>query len=271
MDLRDRIGIDLGKQVAFEDAIKWAAENGVKVINLGLDGPANDPATLTDRRAAGIREQAAQAGVTLGLHTLSAVNMAEDSPFVRDAVDAYMKSYIDAAARLGCSWIVVHAGYHFTDDVERRTGVSLERLQRLGDAAGAKGVRLLLENMNKEPADAEVHYLACYLDECRRYFDALPAETVGWAFTVNHAHMLPEKIAGFVDGLDMARCGEVRIADNKGDKEEHLQPGDGTIDFADMFARIEDAGYRGHYMNAFGSPDDMLKGRDYLVSAAGTR
>ena len=125
--------------------------------------------------------------------------------------------------------------------------------------------------MNKEPADAEVHYLACRLDECQRYFAALPAETVGWAFTVNHAHMLPEKIKGFVAGLDMARCGEVRIADNKGDKEEHLQPGDGTIDFAAMFALIEGAGYRGHYMNAFGSPDDMLTGRDYLVSAAVNR
>jgi hypothetical protein len=36
-----------------------------------------------------------------------------------------------------------------------------------------------------------------------------------------------------------------------------------------MFRRIESSGFRGHYMNAFGSLDDMLEGRDALVSIAG--
>jgi len=37
-----------------------------------------------------------------------------------------------------------------------------------------------------------------------------------------------------------------------------------------MFRRIEGAGYRGHYMMAFGTLDDMLNGREHLVRAAGT-
>jgi hypothetical protein len=36
-----------------------------------------------------------------------------------------------------------------------------------------------------------------------------------------------------------------------------------------MFRRIEGGGYRGHYMMAFGALDDMLKGRETLVRAAG--
>ena len=39
-----------------------------------------------------------------------------------------------------------------------------------------------------------------------------------------------------------------------------LRPGEGSIDFARMFRRIEGGGYRGHYMLAFGTLDDMLKG-----------
>jgi hypothetical protein len=35
-----------------------------------------------------------------------------------------------------------------------------------------------------------------------------------------------------------------------------------------MFTRLEGGGYRGHYMMAFGSLDDMLRGRDDLVRAA---
>ena len=42
----------------------------------------------------------------------------------------------------------------------------------------------------------------------------------------------------------------------------------GTIDFKAMFQRIEQAGYRGHYMQAFGSLDDMLAGRETLAALA---
>jgi hypothetical protein len=36
-----------------------------------------------------------------------------------------------------------------------------------------------------------------------------------------------------------------------------------------MFGRIEGGGYRGHYMMAFGSLDDMPAGRETLVRSAG--
>jgi hypothetical protein len=35
-----------------------------------------------------------------------------------------------------------------------------------------------------------------------------------------------------------------------------------------MFSKIEGMGYTGHYMNGFGSIDDMLVGRDHMVSRA---
>ena len=130
-------------------------------------------------------------------------------------------------------------------------------------------MRLLLENMNKEPDDAEVKYLACSLEETRHYLRDLDPAEIGWSFTVNHAHMEPEGIDGFLDTLDLGRCGEVRLADNLGDKEAHLQPGEGNIDFAAMFRRIEGAGYRGHYLMAFGTLDDMRRGREHLVAQAG--
>ena len=45
-----------------------------------------------------------------------------------------------------------------------------------------------------------------------------------------------------------------------------MRPGEGDIDFGSMFRRIEDPGFNGHYMNAFGSPADMNNARDYLVA-----
>ena len=65
---------------------------------------------------------------------------------------------------------------------------------------------------------------------------------------MNHAHLVPEGIDGFIDAMDIGRCDEVRIADCFGDKEVHLRPGDGNIDFGHVFKRLEDAGFQGHCM-----------------------
>jgi sugar phosphate isomerase/epimerase len=219
-------------------------------------------------RAPAIRGQLKETGVKLGLHTLSGVNIAELSPFVGEAADAYLRAYVDLAVACGAEWTVVHAGYHFTDDYKARRQAGLERLKRAADYAENREALLLLENTNREPDQAEVQYLACTIEECRFYFDNLDSPAIGFAFTANHAHLYPEGIAGFVDALDFSRCREVRLADCGGTVEEHLNPGQGTIDFADMFRRIEATGFSGHYMNQFGSLDDMLAGRDYLVERA---
>jgi sugar phosphate isomerase/epimerase len=269
MSLRDRIGVDIGRKLRLEDAIAWAASHQVRFIDVQLDTGANALGTLDAARAAAIRAACQRHGIHLGLHTASAVNVAEYAPFVGEAVDRYLAAYIDAAALLGAAWIVVHAGFHFTSDRDERMQAGLARLQRLASYAEGKGALVLLENLNKEPEQAEVHYLAHTVEEWRYYFDRIQSPAFRLSFTANHAHLVPEGIAGFVEALDFARVHEVRLADCfRNGYEVHLPPGDGDLDFADMFRRIEGAGFRGHYMNAFGSLDDMLTGRDALVRLA---
>ncbi len=269
MSLRERIGVDVGRKLPLEQAVVWAAANQVGFIDLQLDTGANALGTIDDKRAAAVRAACEGRGIRLGLHTASAVNVAEYAPYVGDAVEQYLRAYVDAAVRLGAGWIVMHAGFHFTSDKAERMQAGRERLQRVVDYAERRGALVLLENLNKEPEAAEVHYLAHTVEEWRFYFDAIRSPAFRLSFTVNHAHLVPEGIAGFVEALDMGRVEEVRLADcfRNGD-EVHLSPGQGDLDFADMFRRVEAKGFRGHYMNAFGSLDDMLEGREALVRLA---
>lgn len=272
MTLRERIGIDLGGRRPIEEGLAWAAAHGVRYLDFCLEaaGPSpNAPHLWTSERVAAVREVAERGGIHLGLHTLSGVNVAETAPFVGEAVDRYLEAYVDLASRLGVAWIVVHGGFHFSSDYEARRNAGIARLGRAAERAERAGVRLLLENLNREPEHAEVRYLAFSVEECREYFGRIASPALGWAFTVNHAHLVPEGVAGFLDAIGIGRCGEVRLADNRGDFEQHLRPGEGTIDFAGMFRRLEGSGYRGHYMLAFGTREDMLEGREVLVRAAG--
>ena len=269
MSLLDRIGVDVGRRLKLEDAIEWAARNGVRHIDIQLDTGANAVNTFDDARARGIRAALEKHGIHLGLHTLSAVNVAEYSPYLSEAVDAYMKAYIDAAPRLGAGSIVVHAGYHFTADVQMRMEAGLERLKRMVAHAETKGALLLLENLNKEPVDAEVHYLAHTIEEWRTYYEAIDSPSFALSFTANHAHLLPDGVEGFVAAIPMHRVVEVRLADCfRNGHEQHLVPGEGDFDFGAMFRLIEGTGFKGHYMNAFGTLEDMQDSRARLVALA---
>lgn len=268
LSLKDRIGVDIGRRAKLEDGLAWAARNDIFYIDIQLDYGANAMETFDERRCELVKKLCRDNRIHLGLHTLSGVNMAEYSNYLRQAADEYLRTYIDMATRLDAEWIVVHAGFHFTADYEQRKLAGLERLQRASEYAEDKGVHLLLENMNREPEDAEVNYLGYTIDECAYFFDNLKSPNLHWTFTINHATLLPEGIDGFLDAFGIERMREVRVADNLGDKEHHMFPGEGGIDFRALFSRLEGMGYKGHYTNGFGSLDDMIRGRDYLVAEA---
>jgi len=269
MSLFDRIGIDVGRKLVLEDAVEWAAEHRVRYIDIQLDTGDNALPTISGIRGSRVRALCERHGVTLGLHTASAVNVAEYAPYVGDAVEAYLNAYVDAAVRLGAKWIVMHAGFHFTSDKAQRMQAGRSRLKHVVAHAENKGALVLLENLNKEPDDAEIHYLAHTVEEWRYYFDDIDSSSFKLSFTANHAHLVPEGIDGFVDAIDLSRVAEVRLADCfRNGYEAHLKPGEGDLDFGDMFRRLEDGGFKGHYTNAFGSLEDMLAGRYELLRLA---
>ena len=269
MGLFERIGIDVGRKLVLEDAVEWAAEHQVRYIDIQLDTGDNALGTISGVRGSRVRALCERHDVTIGLHTASAVNVAEYAPYVGDAVEAYLKAYVDASVRLGAKWIVMHAGFHFTSDKAQRMKAGRERLQRVIAYAENKSALILLENLNKEPDEAEVHYLAHTVEEWRYYFNHIESPSFGLSFTANHAHLVPEGIDGFIDAIDLRRVSEVRLADCfRNGFEAHLKPGEGNLDFGDLFRRLESGGFKGHYTNAFGSLDDMLAARYELLRLA---
>jgi sugar phosphate isomerase/epimerase len=266
--LLDRIGVDISRRLKLEDAIEWAAKNGLRHIDIQLDTGENALPKFDTKRCEAVRKLLDKHGIALGLHTNSAVNVAEYSPGVSDAVTEYLKHYVDMVGKLGASWTEMHAGYHFTKDKKARMEAGKERLKTVVAYAEKQKALVLLENLNKEPEKAEVHYLAHTVEEWQYYWD-IQSPCFKLCFTANHAHLVPEGVEGFVKALDFKRVGEVRLADTwRNGHEVHLKPGAGDMDFGTMFKLIEGTGYKGYYTNAFATLDDMAAARGYLVDKA---
>ena len=132
----DRIGVDINQKLPLERAVAWAIEHKVPYIDLCLD---QTPELLekSSPRLGNARKHLEANGIELGLHTLSAVNIAETSPFVTSAADAYLAAYLEAAQKLGAGWVVVHGGYHFGGDKRVRHGRG-GRAHRAGGEGGGK-------------------------------------------------------------------------------------------------------------------------------------
>ena len=60
MAFKDRIGIDLGRSIALEDGIAWAAKNGVHYFDAQTDIAPNAMESFDDRRCAGIAQACAR-------------------------------------------------------------------------------------------------------------------------------------------------------------------------------------------------------------------
>ena len=264
MPALERFGFNAPAGRPLEAILRWAVEHCFFSVDFNADFAPNGLSDFDDNRVRMIRRLCEQHRVRIGVHTLSAVNVAEISPIVSEAVDAYLRQSLLLAKRLGCGWMIVHGGYHFTD-VERRRAAAIARLQRLLDLAEAEQIELWFENHNTEPEHAEIHYIPDNVEELRWFLEAprlADSPWFRWSFNAAHAHLVPDGIAGFLEAFGVARIGQVRLADYTGEYEVHLVPGQGTIDFPDLFRRLDSLGYRGPFCLDFGTLEDKARVRD---------
>lgn len=137
-----------------------------------------------------------------------------------DAMDE-IKRALEAAERIPFRNLVLHLGERDDRWSPRTIEYALTALEHLGAFARPLGVRLLVENLLSE-ATTPAHLLLIlemgHLDNVRVCLD------------LGHAHVAPG-IAESVAALG-SRIGTLHVHDNHGIKDEHLWPGDGTIDWA---------------------------------------
>jgi len=145
-----------------------------------------------------------------------------------DAMDE-IKRALESAEKIPFRNLVLHLGEHSDSWSPRTIENALTALEHLGAFARPLGVRLLLENLRNEPTTPE------HLVEILQFGHL---NNVGVCLDLGHAHLtvgIPAAI-GTLDG----RIASVHVHDNKGVKDDHLWPGDGSIDWAATVKALQD-------------------------------
>src|SRR5882762_7535060 len=146
-----------------------------------------------------------------------------------------LKRAIDVAEDLPFSRMVLHMGGSRETADPRKRDAAFSSLEHLVLHAHHAGVTICVENTTSEMGDP--HYLRAFVDETR-------LTGLRFNFDIGHAHL--------ADGPEAERIeksfaplrelvSSVHVHDNHGDKDEHLPPFDGSIDWADAIKTLQSA------------------------------
>lgn len=136
-----------------------------------------------------------------------------------DSMDEIRRA-LESAEHIPYRNLVVHLGEREDGWSQRTIEYAITALEHLGAFARPLGVRLLVENLLNDATTPE-HLLTI--------FELGHLENVGVCLDLGHAH-ITLGVAEAIATLG-ARIASVHVHDNHGMKDEHLWPGDGTIDW----------------------------------------
>ena len=146
-----------------------------------------------------------------------------------DAMDE-IKRAIEVAEYVPFKYLIQHIGKTDEYDDPRKFENALSGIEHLRAFARPLGVSLLLENTPNDLATPE------RLVEILRL---LRYEDLGVCFDVGHAHLMSTVHQAF--GLLEDRIRSTHIHDNKRDRDSHLWPGEGTIDWDQTVQSLREA------------------------------
>lgn len=149
-----------------------------------------------------------------------AVNVVDPEKSRRiDAMDE-IKRALESAEHIPFKKLVVHIGEKSDAWSLRTMEYATTALEHLGAFSRPLGVRILVENLLSDATTPE--HLMTILEMAH-------LDQIDVCLDLGHAHIAPG-ISEAIGTLGK-RIGEVHVHDNHGLKDEHLWPGDGTIDW----------------------------------------
>lgn len=131
-----------------------------------------------------------------------------------------IKRALEAAEHIPFKKLVIHLGDKYEAWSLRTMDYATSALEHLGAFAKPLGVRILVENLTNEATTPE--HLITILETAH-------LNQVDVCLDLGHAHIAP----GVTESISTLgkRIAQLHVHDNHGLKDEHLWPGDGTIDW----------------------------------------
>ncbi len=235
------------------DTLSYLRQTGFDFVELPIGDTDAGPSVLAKW------ERIGQQASALGLGVQTCAILPPDRSLIspdneqRQAGISYLRAMVDCSAAAGSTILMgpLYAGFCvFTGkpSTDEEWNWSVKAMREVAEYAETKGVVLAIEYLNR----FETYLLTC-ADELVRYVEAVNHPYCRAAFDTFHANIEEKRIGEAIRKVAPYLV-HVQISEN-----DRSTPGQGHINFEEVFAALQDAGYEGPIaIEAFGiNPPDL--------------
>lgn len=237
-----------------EENFAALAENGIEAIEVSLPTAQHDALDLCAIAKLRDRHRVELWSYHLPFAPFSELEISTLDRTLRDRTVSYFERLIERAADVGINKFVIHpSGEPIpASDREARIGYSMQSLDALAEFAHRRGAVIAVEDLPRT-------CLGNTADEMLRLLEANDKLRV--CFDSNH--LLSDTNLNFIQKLG-DRIVTVHISDYDFVDEKHWLPGEGGVDWNEVYSALTAAGYRGAWLYELGlrSPKTLTRSRN---------
>lgn len=240
-----------GKKGSLEQCIRFCGQSGYKRLDVNFVDYTNFRFPFVEDRylewVDHALEIAGEFGITFGQAHAPFYNFCDDAAPNKEELDKLVLRSIDCAARMGVSWITIHAGTDYASAEMRKSSREKNRAYFLPvlEYAAKRGVGVAFENLwdlNIAPRKRYTTMVEDLID----LVDSFDCEYAGICFDVEHA------VISQFDPVQQVRLighrlKATHISDLMDMKANHLIPFNGYTDWPPFMRALREIGYKGDF------------------------
>jgi len=224
------------------EGVALLGERGFRHIELFCDEPHANPFQISKREIQKILKLKEMHDLQFSVHApCFDLNPASINPRIREEVFEHYRESFNLAGRVGASAVVAHLGNQSDMKLRQEESLTLavQLLKRVVKIAENYKIHLLIENTDYGNlgmiTDDEQYRKIVY------NFHSLFVKAI---LDTGHANLNGIPMMRLIKRLG-SRLGSLHISDNQGDKDGHLPPGQGSINFKLIFKALEQIRFNG--------------------------
>lgn len=232
----------------FDYAIKYKFNH----LEIDLNKKHSLVQTFTPERINRISQYCQEKDISLSLHPPHNINLCAPNLVTRHRNVMFLKKCIHLASQLNAQYITLHMGsFHRTAAWSEPRQNALERLcrvlKKILPLCEKKGIQLALENVVPLPREAGFAFLGDNITDFQFIFSQQDSEFIKFCLDIGHANIKGNPLQ-YIEKLGKEIVG-IHFHDNRGQKDEHLIVGDGTVPWEDLMIGLKGINFRGPFIS----------------------
>lgn len=235
-----------------EDYLDYAIAHNFDHIEIDLRPDHSGLATFDRERIFNLKKKTSDQQISISLHLPYSLNLTKKNRFLKNRILKYLKYSVELASELRATHITSHIGTFSRsaiwsnprkDYLERAIGNILE----ISYLCEKFNIKFALENLIPLPAHSAYHFIGDNLKDFEQIFFSVRSDIIGLCLDIGHSNLSEGALEYIKHFENKIFC--IHYHDNNGKRDEHLEIGEGNINWKKVIGQLERICFKGPYIS----------------------